>query len=117
MAERFIRTLKEQLLWVCTFQTFEDLRRAIYDWLRLYYEQWLTEPAWVPLTEPGASRLVGHADGRVTMSRIEAGRSIMACFPKDDAHCWLRSDDRRPTKPLGRVYYGYNGVQEIVGGT
>lgn len=43
VAERFIRTLKEQLLWVQTFQTVEDLRRALHDWLRLYNEQWLVE--------------------------------------------------------------------------
>jgi len=43
VAERFIRTLKEQLLWVRTFQTVEELRQALLDWLRLYYEQWLVE--------------------------------------------------------------------------
>jgi transposase InsO family protein len=43
VAERFIRTLKEQLLWVRTFHTVEDLRRALHDWLRLYNEQWLVE--------------------------------------------------------------------------
>jgi len=43
VAERFIRTLKEQLLWVRTFQTVEDLRGALHDWLRLYNEQWLVE--------------------------------------------------------------------------
>ena len=43
VAERFIRTLKEQLLWVHTFQTVEDLRLALHDWLRLYHEQWLVE--------------------------------------------------------------------------
>mgnify|MGYP003385048268 CR=1 FL=1 len=41
VAERFIRTLKEQLLWVRTFQTIEDLRYALHDWLRIYNEQWL----------------------------------------------------------------------------
>jgi len=43
VAERFIRTLKAQLLWVRTFQTVEDLRLALHDWLRLYNEQWLVE--------------------------------------------------------------------------
>jgi putative transposase len=43
VAERFIRTLKEQLLWVRTFQTAEDLRCALHDWLRLYSEQWFVE--------------------------------------------------------------------------
>lgn len=42
-AERFIRTLKEQLLWVRTFQTVEDLRRALHDWLHVYNVQWLIE--------------------------------------------------------------------------
>jgi transposase InsO family protein len=32
VAEWFIRTLKEQLLWVRTFQTVEDLRLALHDW-------------------------------------------------------------------------------------
>ena len=43
VAERFIRTLKEQRLWVHTFPTVEDLRRALHDWLRLYNEPWLVE--------------------------------------------------------------------------
>ena len=43
VAERFIRTLKEQLLWVRTFQTVEELRQALLDWLHLYNEQWLVE--------------------------------------------------------------------------
>ena len=43
VAERFIRTLKEQLLWVRTFQTVEELRLTLQDWLRLYNEQWLVE--------------------------------------------------------------------------
>ena len=36
VAERFIRTLKEQLLWVRTFQTVEELRQALHEWLRLH---------------------------------------------------------------------------------
>ena len=43
VAERFIRTLKEQVLRVRTFQTVEDLRLALHDWLHLYDEQWLVE--------------------------------------------------------------------------
>ena len=40
-AERFIRTLKENLLWVQTFDTVEDLRRALLDFKRRYNTQWL----------------------------------------------------------------------------
>jgi transposase InsO family protein len=43
VAERFIRTLKEQLVWVRTFQTVEELRQALHDWLHLDNEQWLGE--------------------------------------------------------------------------
>jgi transposase InsO family protein len=43
VAERFIRTLKEQLLWVRTFRTVEELREALQAWLITYNEQWLVE--------------------------------------------------------------------------
>ena len=42
-AERFIRTLKENLLWVRTFKTVEDLRLALIDFRRTYNENWLIE--------------------------------------------------------------------------
>ena len=42
-AERFIRTLKENLLWVRTFETVEDLRQALLEFKRLYNEQWILQ--------------------------------------------------------------------------
>jgi transposase InsO family protein len=42
-AERFIRTLKEQLLWVRTFETVEDLRRALHEFRQRYNREWLIE--------------------------------------------------------------------------
>jgi transposase InsO family protein len=42
-AERFIRTLKENLLWVRCFETIEDLRRALLESQQTYNEQWLIE--------------------------------------------------------------------------
>jgi putative transposase len=41
--ERFIRTLKEQLLWVRSFRNAEELRLALLDWKRLYNERWLIQ--------------------------------------------------------------------------
>lgn len=41
VAERFIRTLKENLLWVHTFDTVEDLRRTLVEFARHYNETWL----------------------------------------------------------------------------
>jgi transposase InsO family protein len=40
-AERFIRTLKENLLWLTTFDTVEDLRLALHEFQRRYNETWL----------------------------------------------------------------------------
>jgi putative transposase len=42
-AERFIRTLKENLLWVRTFDTVEELRRALLDFRDTYNATWLIE--------------------------------------------------------------------------
>lgn len=41
VAERFMRTLKENLLWVQTFDTIEELRAALQEFARRYNETWL----------------------------------------------------------------------------
>ena len=42
-AERFIRTLKENLLWVRTFETIEELRLALLEFRETYNTTWLIE--------------------------------------------------------------------------
>ena len=42
-AERFIRTLKENLPWVRTFDTIEELRLALLAFRRTYNATWLIE--------------------------------------------------------------------------
>ena len=42
-AERFIRTLKENLLWVRTFDTVEPLRQALIEFRDAYNNTWLIE--------------------------------------------------------------------------
>ncbi len=42
-AERFIRTLKENLLWVRSFDTVEDLRVALLEFRETYNATWLIE--------------------------------------------------------------------------
>ena len=42
-AERFIRTLKENLLWVRTFDSVEELRRALLSFRETYNATWLIE--------------------------------------------------------------------------
>ena len=41
VAERFIRTLKENFLWVHTFDTLEELRRGLQDFVAHYNATWL----------------------------------------------------------------------------
>jgi putative transposase len=41
VAERFIRTLKEQLLWVAHFDTVEELRLALVDFKQRYNHRWI----------------------------------------------------------------------------
>lgn len=42
-SERFIRLLKENLLWVRTFATIEELRLALIDFKHVYNEQWILQ--------------------------------------------------------------------------
>jgi putative transposase len=42
-AERFIRTLKENLLWVRRFATVEELRLALLEFRRCYNATWIVE--------------------------------------------------------------------------
>ena len=37
--ERFIRTLKEEVLWIQDFATADDVRRAVEAWLPIYNER------------------------------------------------------------------------------
>ena len=42
-AERFIRTLKENLLWIRTFDTVEELRLALLAFRNIYNNAWLIQ--------------------------------------------------------------------------
>ena len=42
-AEKFIQTLKEQVLWIERFDTFEQLRAAVREFANTYNHQWLLE--------------------------------------------------------------------------
>jgi transposase InsO family protein len=41
IAERFVRTLKENLLWIKAFDTVEELRLALLEFQKIYNTQWL----------------------------------------------------------------------------
>src|SRR3989441_3767409 len=41
--ERFIRTLKEQFLWVRTFQNVEELRHGLAEFRERYNQRWIVQ--------------------------------------------------------------------------
>ncbi len=71
-AERFIRTLKENLLWVRTFDTVEELRLALLEFRRTYNEQWLIERHGHRLAGP----VQGRTDGRRAHGRVVPNRCL-----------------------------------------
>ena len=42
-AERFIRVLKENLLWIRRFETIEELRTALQQFKQTYNQTWIIE--------------------------------------------------------------------------
>jgi len=42
-AERFVRILKKNLLWVRTFATVEEVRQALLEFKRTYNENWIIQ--------------------------------------------------------------------------
>ena len=62
VAERFIRTLKEQLLWIRDFDTVEELNQALQEWRILYNERWLAPAPPTPFPRTGPAR--AHAPPR-----------------------------------------------------
>lgn len=43
VAERFVRKLKEQLLWTQPFETIEELRPALHDFMHAHHSLWLVQ--------------------------------------------------------------------------
>jgi transposase InsO family protein len=68
IAERFIRTLKENLLWVQSFATVAALVEAIREFKRLYNEQWLIERH--GFRTPSQARIESLAESKT----LEVGR-------------------------------------------
>jgi len=62
-AEQFIRTLKENLLWVRTFATIEDLRQALLASRETDNTTWLIERHGflTPALQPAKCRILGAA--------------------------------------------------------
>jgi transposase InsO family protein len=61
-SERFVRTLKEQLLWLHRFATVEELNRALHAFREKYNREWLIERhGWVSPSEQ-RRRLLGEEE-------------------------------------------------------
>ena len=71
VAERFIRTLKENLLWVRSFATIEELRLALRAFKRTYNEQWMLEKIRLSKPRPGATQPRRAGRGSVEANTVK----------------------------------------------
>ena len=71
VAERFIRTLKENVLWVRSFDTIEALRLALLAFKRTYNEHWMLERLRLPKPRAGATRPRRAGRGRVDANTVK----------------------------------------------
>ena len=63
--ERFIRTLKEQLLWIQAFDTVEELRQALLAWRDMYNDKWDCAAQQLPHAQPGQDGALASRHGGV----------------------------------------------------
>ena len=72
--EWFIRILKENLLWVRSFATVEELRWALLEFKNLYNHHWILERLRLPNAGPGkAGKTRSSCGGRMrsnTLTRV-----------------------------------------------
>src|SRR3712207_3953147 len=79
-AERFIRTLKENLLWVQTFDTVEQLRHALIEFREIYNTTWLIERHGFRQPAALAAQILDFLRGGGP--RRVAGQTLLAGFQK-----------------------------------
>jgi putative transposase len=95
-AERFIRTLKENLLWVRTFETIEELRQALQEFREIYNTTWLIERHGF-LTQPNFDRS--------SFELLLSPRRVQSGVPKTaggTGPCSAGSTDRASLNASGR---------------
>ena len=76
VAERFIRTLKENLLWVRSFDTIEELRLALLEFKRTYNEQWMLEKYHYQSPAQVRRDFVGLKRPRFSWTRIKGESNV-----------------------------------------
>ena len=106
VAERFIRTLKENLLWVRHFATVAELVEALREFKRRYNEQWLIERHGfrTPAQARAESSRSRHPRGRTPTSPGESDNLLNVDDLRglvDRCACSMdRRQDRHPSGPL-----------------
>ena len=102
VAERFIRTLKENLLWVRSFATIEELRLALLAFKRTYNEH--VDAGEIPLSKPrpGATRPRRAGRGSVeanTVKPLSKNLGAVHAGSSQDTRCRLPRTAIAPDTP------------------
>jgi transposase InsO family protein len=98
-AERSIRTLKENLLWVRTFDTVEELRAALLEFRDTYNATWLIERHGFRPPSPTPSARTSFQP-RLAPHRPQSGVSLTACgTPRTSSTAAAASADLLATGP------------------
>src|SRR3954463_1293953 len=108
-AERFIRTLKENLLWVRTFETIEELRQALLAFRETYNNSWLIErhgfltPAQFRQKRLQNAAIAAEGSIRCPKNRRRYSGNQRDCFRRQYA---MHGRDL----PLHHIWIGYEAV-------
>ncbi len=114
-AERFIRTLKENLLWVRAFDTVEELRRALLEFRETYNATWLIErhgfrpPSAVRQDQLSTAALAAQAATKCPTNRGRY-RGMRAGLPMRELRAYTAHKDRMLARPAVRRALDREGV-------
>ena len=95
IAERFMRTLKEQLLWVSHFEDVEDLRQRLLAFRDRYNEHWMYE---------ARPPVAGSDEKELSWPRARGGITLTWCLRKRVRHSAVEERSGGPGGLLPRAH-------------
>jgi hypothetical protein len=101
VAERFVRILKENLLWVRKFNTVEELRQALLEFQRTHNHNWIIErhgyktPAQVRLEQTQALSLAAWLRLHGVQIIVDRYKTLLSIWRLANGTSYSRSSPKR----------------------